>query len=1049
MQAYVDGRDGPAERAGIEAHAIGCPQCRDLLALAHVSGSGPVAPVAPLGAGVQLGRFIIEEVIGIGAMGVVYAALDPDLDRRVAVKLLREESAERRERLAREAQALARAASPNVCAVYEIGSHEGRLFIAMELVDGLTLGQWRRALRRPLREVIAVFAAAARGLAAAHAAGVVHRDFKPENVLVGADGRVRVTDFGLATWRTATAIDASSSRPEAPKVIGLTQSGAVVGTPLYMSPEQHAGRVADERSDQWSFAAALFESLYGRPPFSAPTLAALAEAKREGRLPGTAPPGVPGWLDRLARRGLAPLPEDRLPSMTVIAELLERGHGRVARRAWSAAAAGALLAIGAAGLVLATRAGDPGLEPARLGALAETMEQGPRIEHLAPPHDLRPALAKVRADVEKLRSEAARGGGAASFALGKGLELLGDLPGARAAYERAWASGFRTARAADGLGTVLSRIYQREDRKARQSLEGPAREKRLAALRSELAAPATEYLRAGGAEPWREAMRRGEVALLAQDFDGARASAAAALAADPGRYEAHSLEAEAWRSEAVVLHFEDDARVQQKLLAHAVEAADAAARWGRSDPDVALVRVGIREAILDSYSKTDAEATAEMTALLAAIDEASLLDPDAPQLLLARGRVLRLRGDSAVDRDVVAARARYDEAADVLRRAARLPDADTETAVELARALSRLARLLSMAGKPDDALRLADEGLRALDGAAARAPKEPSIYSNVGLLRDTRAWTFYERKQTAEFAAEMRLAIAAGEESIRLGSPTAASMRSGIAGELIVLSDDSWQNGRDPRREVARAVELLEAARAELHGQSTMATDVIVGLHNAAEVALRVGDDPKLLLDEALAVADEALARQPGLSTIQSYKALVLLMEGRRRLAGGEDPSAALAEAQRLLAGSLHRTDQQQDRRGLVESWVIGADWQLLHGRDPAALLARAAKGIDELNREQPGSADDLVADCALEAAVWARRSGRSAAADARRGLDAVSKLIAATPRDPLSWVKKAHLEALAGDGAKARESLARALEINPLVSGSRAAKEAAAAIGR
>jgi len=352
IQAYVDREATANERTDIEQHLLDCPQCRDLLALAPSFPGDAWAPGEPLVSGLKVGRFVVDRLIGAGGMGVVYAAHDPDLDRRVALKLLREESEERRERLAREAQALARVASPNVCAVYEIGSHEGRLYIAMELIEGRTLGGWARARRRDWREIVGVYAAAARGLAAAHAAGVIHRDFKPENVLVGDSGCVRVTDFGLATWRPGAAPAIS---PEAAVDSGLTQSGVALGTPLYMSPEQHRGAVADERSDQFSFAAALFEALGGRPAYSGTTEAAIADEKSAGRIVPFLPAArVPRWLDRLVRRGLAPRPEDRLPSMDLFARALDRSSVR--RTRWLIAAAALVVAASAVAALAIGRA---------------------------------------------------------------------------------------------------------------------------------------------------------------------------------------------------------------------------------------------------------------------------------------------------------------------------------------------------------------------------------------------------------------------------------------------------------------------------------------------------------------------------------------------------------------------------------------------------------------------------------------------------------------------------------------------------------------------
>jgi predicted Ser/Thr protein kinase len=200
----------------------------------------------------RLGRYLVLRVLGEGGMGVVFSAYDEELDRRVAIKVLSTRAAggtSGRARIRREAQAMARLSHPSVITVHDVGEVDGDVFVAMELVDGETLGAWLARERPKWRRVLEVFAEAGRGLAAAHAAGLVHRDFKPDNVMLGRDGRVRVMDFGLA--RGSAAEDEPSPGGDAEVARGvdlrLTRSGAVMGTPLYMAPEQHALRRAPLR----------------------------------------------------------------------------------------------------------------------------------------------------------------------------------------------------------------------------------------------------------------------------------------------------------------------------------------------------------------------------------------------------------------------------------------------------------------------------------------------------------------------------------------------------------------------------------------------------------------------------------------------------------------------------------------------------------------------------------------------------------------------------------------------------------------------------------
>ncbi|MFY0535966.1 serine/threonine-protein kinase [Nannocystis pusilla] len=249
---------------------------------------------------------------GAGGMGVVHTAYDPELDRKVALKLVRPQAfggaAHLRERLAREARVLARISHPNVVPIYDVGEADGEVFIAMELVPGPTLARWQTEQPRPWRAIVDMYLQAARGLAHAHAAGVVHRDFKPGNALVGPDGRVRVVDFGLAVAGEASPAPA----PERAASASLTATGALVGTPAYMAPEQWRGAAVDARSDQYSFCAALWEALAGAPYRLPDTTWRGAPAPE----PAPAPTGgraFPRWLRQVLLRGLADEPAARFP----------------------------------------------------------------------------------------------------------------------------------------------------------------------------------------------------------------------------------------------------------------------------------------------------------------------------------------------------------------------------------------------------------------------------------------------------------------------------------------------------------------------------------------------------------------------------------------------------------------------------------------------------------------------------------------------------------------------------------------------------------------
>src|SRR5450631_2762624 len=344
---------------------------------------------ATLTRGATIGRYVVLGLVGRGGMGEVYAAYDPELDRKVAVKLLRVKPGngvslnEGRQRTLREAQAIARLSHANVVVVYDVGTFRDQVFIAMEFVEGNTVTYWLQSQPRSWQEVLKVFRAAGKGLTAAHDKGLVHRDFKPDNVMVGRDGEVRVMDFGLArqvaekpavgeritptvgalvegtdqgpapVGDPMTTVLLNSGRSSAPTPTGpvdlqatsvmfemqLTRTGAMMGTPAYMAPEQFLGTTTDARTDQFSFCVALYEALYGERPFSGNTMFALTTAVVQGQVREAAQSSkVPLWVRKVLLRGLKAQADERYPSMHDLIEALGKNPNTARRRFLAVAA---------------------------------------------------------------------------------------------------------------------------------------------------------------------------------------------------------------------------------------------------------------------------------------------------------------------------------------------------------------------------------------------------------------------------------------------------------------------------------------------------------------------------------------------------------------------------------------------------------------------------------------------------------------------------------------------------------------------------------------
>jgi serine/threonine protein kinase len=340
LSLLAQGKLSSAVLAGVEDHLDGCETCREVVVhLGALNLSGGLPQGTPgLGTGIhrefgaykpgdQIGRYEVLGPIGRGAMGVVYAAVDHALERKIAIKLVAFEhdltdDEDTKGRLAREGKALARVRHPNVVDIFDVGTEDGRLFIAMEHVDGSSARDWLKDKKPDPAEVMGVFAGAALGMAAAHEAGVVHRDFKLDNLLIDSEGHAKIVDFGLARWLETDLAEANTLLPGELRVDdAMTATGAMLGTPAYMSPEQLRGKPGNESGDQYAFFVALYEALSGQRPFGGATVSDLIKNIERGDFSPIAK--VPRWLTKAIARGLSASPERRFDSMKEVAALFE------------------------------------------------------------------------------------------------------------------------------------------------------------------------------------------------------------------------------------------------------------------------------------------------------------------------------------------------------------------------------------------------------------------------------------------------------------------------------------------------------------------------------------------------------------------------------------------------------------------------------------------------------------------------------------------------------------------------------------------------------
>lgn len=428
--AFATGDVPPDSVARLQAHIDSCAECAELVAEAvqaepepAVDSLGPTpvglpSPIAePLPAravvrGTSLGRYVVLELLAAGGLGVVYVAYDPKLDRKVALKILRPSAAHDQDEqkwLLREAQAMAKLSHPNVVPVHDVGMFESSVFVAMELIEGRTFTKWVREEKRSWKDVRDLLLDAARGLMAAHAAGMVHRDFKPSNILVGDDGRVRVVDFGLARTVEGLASEPrlpSTSSPDAGLVDqSLTATGSVVGTPAFMPPEQFRGTDVGFQADQFAFCVTLFFGLYGVRPFQGSGYLELRDAIVAGEI--QTPPtdrDVPAWLHQAVLRGLRPQAAERFPSMEALLAALTRDE-RKRNVQWFAVALS--LVVSTAGASVATLALQPepsASERARIDAIVEEARAAAERAAFVYPPSEDPELATAYEHIVALES---------------------------------------------------------------------------------------------------------------------------------------------------------------------------------------------------------------------------------------------------------------------------------------------------------------------------------------------------------------------------------------------------------------------------------------------------------------------------------------------------------------------------------------------------------------------------------------------------------------------------------------------------------------------
>ncbi|HUQ08220.1 MAG TPA: serine/threonine-protein kinase [Kofleriaceae bacterium] len=791
---------------------------------------GPSSPALRLGT--RVGRYLLEEELGRGGMGVVFAAHDPELDRKVAIKLLRTAAAEGTEgkaRLGREAQALAKLAHPNVIGVFDVGTAGDDVFIAMEMVSGGTLRAYQQG--KAWAAIVMAYVQAGRGLAAAHAAGLVHRDFKADNVLVGEDGRMRVTDFGLvrASDGRETSVRpvnrAKAARPGTPLSSELTEAGLVVGTPMYMAPEQLTGRTVGPAADQFALAVSLWQALHGEPPFLAADLAARVDEIESGRRRPPRNRAVPKRVNRAVLRAMSALPAERWPTLTALLDELERSTR--SRTPWVAAGGAAAVAAGAIAFLALSGGEAPPCDdadaagaglwarhrgdverafaatgaPFAAGAFAYVDERLRVFER-----DWRGAAISACKDtrVRKAQSEAVLDQRLACLTTRRHRAVA-----MVAALERAKRSNV------DDVDVVMRDLPRLEECSDAEVLAGKAPRPDDAARRAALTALEE-----------RIAAIRGNLDMLSDEA----ARAAAATEADTAVKEAVGLGYAPTQAEALITRAEiarqrgkaDDARRDL------VEAAAAGTRGGD------------REAVASAYLDLlflDADVRADF----AGADSWSQL---AGAAVDAIGGPPGKRADLAEFRAILArARGDYTVAADILRDVV-----DDESIAPELRGLLQgdLANILTDAGDYDAAEKLFDEIIPAR--SEALGADHPKVLG----LRANRANLFYYRGDFAKCRDAHAALLPERERALGVNHPTVA-----FSLQALAVCLNKGGRAKEALPVIERAVTIFTASRGAEHPDTLAAKSDLGGVYS------HLGDHARSLAvnEELLAVREKTLGK--------------------------------------------------------------------------------------------------------------------------------------------------------------------------------------------